>query len=188
MQNVKAIFSFFIISVLCVVLTSCKCDHDFSSEGTITKEPTCTSEGILTYTCSLCGFTKNESIPISDHSFDSGTVEKEPTCTSEGVLTYTCLVCGTTKNEPIQIKEHIYDEGKVITEPTCNAEGVLSYTCLACGNVKTESISKTKHSYESKVIKEATFSEAGKKHIHVQFVEALIPKPFQRETTKLSLL
>ena len=57
-----------------------------------------------TYTCTVCGQTKNETIPATGahtHVWDNGTVTIAPTETTPGVRTYTCTVCGQTKNEII---------------------------------------------------------------------------------------
>ena len=56
------------------------CEHvmDF---GSTTTAATCTTAGVTTYTCTLCGYTKTESIPALGHSFVDGT----------------CSVCGAVK-------------------------------------------------------------------------------------------
>ena len=72
--------------------------------GTVTTEPTETTPGVRTYTCTVCGQTKNETIPATGahtHVWDNGTVTIAPTETTPGVRTYTCTVCGQTKNEII---------------------------------------------------------------------------------------
>ncbi len=65
-------------------------------EGTVTKEPTCTEEGIMTYTCTkaTCGETKTVSIPSKGHALEHY-VRVEPTATSNGNIEYWyCDVCG----------------------------------------------------------------------------------------------
>ncbi|MCD8006953.1 MAG: InlB B-repeat-containing protein [Oscillospiraceae bacterium] len=74
--------------------------HDYD-EGTVTKEATCTENGVMTYTCKSCGESYTEEIPATGHSWDEGVVTKEATGTSEGEMTYTCTVCGDTKTESI---------------------------------------------------------------------------------------
>ena len=44
------------------------CNHNYVA--TVTKEPTCTEEGVRTYTCSKCGDTYTEAIPMLPHDFD----------------------------------------------------------------------------------------------------------------------
>ena len=72
--------------------------------GTVTTEPTETTPGVRTYTCTVCGEVKTEVIPATGahtHKWDAGKVTTEPTATTPGVRTYTCTVCGQTKNEII---------------------------------------------------------------------------------------
>jgi len=72
--------------------------------GTVTTEPTETTPGVRTYTCTVCGEVKTETIPATGahtHKWDAGKVTTEPTETTPGVRTYTCTICGQTKNEII---------------------------------------------------------------------------------------
>lgn len=77
--------------------------HTWDS-GTVTAEPTETTPGVRTFTCTVCGQTKNETIPATGahtHVWDNGTVTVAPTETTPGVRTYTCTVCGQTRTEII---------------------------------------------------------------------------------------
>ena len=72
--------------------------------GTVTTEPTETTPGVRTYTCTVCGEVKTEVIPATGahtHKWDAGKVTTEPTETTPGVRTYTCTICGLTKEEVI---------------------------------------------------------------------------------------
>lgn len=71
---------------------------DHASKEVITKQPTCTEEGVKTFTCT-CGDTWTEKIPALGHAWDNGVITKEPTETESGVKTYTCTRCGETKAE-----------------------------------------------------------------------------------------
>ncbi|MCD8119820.1 MAG: C-type lectin domain-containing protein [Lachnospiraceae bacterium] len=65
-------------------------------EGNVTIEPTCIEEGVMTYTCSVCGETKTEAIAATGHTWDEGVMTQESTTETEGVMTYICTVCGET--------------------------------------------------------------------------------------------
>ena len=118
-------------------------------DGSITRQPDYNREGVKTYTCTVCGATKAESIPklaCQTHSYDSGKVTTQATSSREGVKTYTCTVCGAAKTESIPrlaCQTHSYDSGKVTTQATSSREGVKTYTCTVCGAAKTESIPRT---------------------------------------------
>lgn len=72
---------------------SSACSHSYG-EGIVTAGPTCGQAGVRTYTCTLCGNTKTESIPAAgEHSWNGGSVTAAPTCQVEGVRTFTCTVC-----------------------------------------------------------------------------------------------
>ncbi len=74
-------------------------DHIWSTEGEITKQPTCKEEGGMTYTCTVCKATKTEPIAKLAHTWNGGKVTKEATTFAEGEKLYTCTVCGATRTE-----------------------------------------------------------------------------------------
>ena len=66
-------------------------------------EPTCLVAGEITDTCSVCGYTRTETIlPTGEHSWDAGAVTTEATPGVDGVMTYTCTVCEATYTEIIE--------------------------------------------------------------------------------------
>ncbi len=71
------------------------------SYKTTTVQPTCTSEGTKTYTCTICGEKKTESIPKTQHSFGAYVVKRQPTVTTEGIEERTCSVCGAKEQRTI---------------------------------------------------------------------------------------
>lgn len=124
--------------------------HKWNS-GTVTKQPTCTADGVKTFTCSSCGTTRTESVarkghtpgaeatctspqkcidcgeqlaPPTGHNFDNGIIIKEPTCLEDGVKIFTCSSCGTTRTEPVYGRGHIRGEAATCTAPQ---------TCTVCG-------------------------------------------------------
>lgn len=129
-----------------------KTDHTWDN-GKVTTEATCEHTGVRTYTCSVCGETKEEEIPKTDHTYDEGTVTKKPTCTETGIKTYTCTVCGATKTEEIAATGHQHTEVRNEKEPTCTETGYTGDTyCKDCGTKLSsgEVISKKAHDYEVK--------------------------------------
>ena len=51
------------------------CTHDWGT-GSVTTAATCEKNGVKTYTCSLCGNTKNESIIALGHNYVDGTCDR----------------------------------------------------------------------------------------------------------------
>lgn len=129
-----------------------KIDHTWDN-GKVTTEATCEHTGVRTYTCTVCGETKEEETPKTEHTYDEGTVTKKPTCTETGIKTYTCTVCGATKTEEIAATGHQHTEVRNEKEATCTETGYTGDTyCKDCG-VKLSSgevISKKAHDYEVK--------------------------------------
>ena len=71
------------------------------NDGVVTTAPTCSANGVKTYTCG-CGAKKAEEIAATgNHTWDAGAVTKKATPTATGVKTYTCTVCSETKTETI---------------------------------------------------------------------------------------
>lgn len=82
------------------------CNHVWDN-GKVTKEPTCTEDGVKTYTCTVpgCGETKTEVIPATGHKFGEWKETKAPTCTEKGEETRECA-CGEKETREIPLKEH----------------------------------------------------------------------------------
>ncbi|MBE6807554.1 MAG: hypothetical protein E7527_06100 [Ruminococcaceae bacterium] len=121
-------------------------DHKYVA--TQTKAPTCTETGVMTYTCSVCGVSYTEAIPVIAHSYDA--VVTEPDCENGGYTTHTCTVCGDSyKDSYTEATGHSY-VGVETQAPTCGATGVKTYTCSACGDSYTEVIPATgAHTYDN---------------------------------------
>ncbi|MCM1364853.1 MAG: C-type lectin domain-containing protein, partial [Faecalibacterium sp.] len=147
------------VTAECEVLIIGKCNHDYDSE--VTEKATCTQEGTMTYTCSLCGDTYTEVIAKSEHAYE--TVTEKATCTKEGKTYQQCKVCGNKTGEKQLAKlAHTYDNGKITKAATCKETGVKTYTCKNCNATKTETIAKTtKHTLKTTTTK-ATTAKAGK--------------------------
>lgn len=76
-----------------------KCNHhahEYNAE--MTTKPTCTKEGLKTYTCKWCKDSYTEKVAKSGHDYQAA-VTKQPTCNAEGVKTYTCTRCKDSYTE-----------------------------------------------------------------------------------------
>ena len=132
--------------------------HSYTSR--VTTQPTYTTTGIRTYTCSSCGDSYTEVIPVitCEHNYNS--VVTDPTCTAQGYTTYTCSKCGDSYVDNYTSKvEHSWGNGVVTTAPTCTADGVRTFTCY-CGATKTEVEPATGHAYNA-VVTEPTCMAGG---------------------------
>ena len=117
--------------------------HTWDS-GTVTVQPTTDKEGEKTFTCTVCGRTKTETLgklpPSHKHSY--GTDWK-----SDNSNHWHECSCG----EKSGTAAHTWDSGRVTVQPTTDKEGEKTYTCTVCGRTKTETLGKLppshKHSY-----------------------------------------
>ena len=130
---------------------TCGCTSHTYGSAVITKQPTCTSEGTKTKTCTQCGATVTETIAKLSHSYTTTVVA--PTCTADGYTLHKCSVCGTSyKDSTTKATGHSYGNSVVTKQPTCTAEGTAIKTCTKCNATVTESIAKTSHKYADTVV------------------------------------
>ena len=142
-------------------------NHSYD-DGKITTAPTCTKKGTKTFTCTVCGNTKTETVKATGHQHTEIRNKKDATCKEKGYTgdTY-CTDCGkkiSSGKSIAKTETHSYDDGKITTKPTCTKIGKKTFTCTICGNTKTETVKATGHSYgEYKVVKEPTATKDGLK-------------------------
>ncbi len=136
-------------------------EHDWS-EWKETTAPTCTTKGLRTRTCSVCGTEETEEIDVVDHEFEiTNTVEA--TCEEDGYVVSICKICGKKNVETLKKLDHKWDDGAVTTEPTCLDDGEKTFTCLNDStHTKTEKVAALGHDWGAwEVTKEATEEEEG---------------------------
>ena len=101
-------------------------DHSWDT-GTTTTPPTCQATGEALFTCTGCGETKTEVLPIGDHPYSPWEKVDDQT------HTHTCTVC--SKEETVN---HSWDDGTVIKAANCIADGETMFTCTGCGLTRNE--------------------------------------------------
>ena len=117
--------------------------HSYDN-GVITTPATETTEGVKTYTCSVCHHTKTETVPKLSHTH-SLSVDYSKDETGHW---HACSGC----TEKVDFEAHTEDSGTVTVQPTETTEGIRVYSCTVCGYViRTETIpalaSEHTHSY-----------------------------------------
>ena len=87
--------------------------HSYSSQGDVTKEATCQTEGTMEYPCSFCD-SKKETTYTVGHQYEYE-VTKEATCQEDGEKTGTCIYgCGESYTFSYSV-DHSYGEDDVCT-------------------------------------------------------------------------
>ena len=82
------------------------------SYKTVAVNATCTEDGSITSTCTLCGHISVATIPAPGHSYEAVIVA--PTCTEEGTNTSTCTTCGDVIVGTIPATGHQFEDGSCI--------------------------------------------------------------------------
>lgn len=83
--------------------------HSFG-KGEVTKEATKSSDGVLTVTCVICGYEKNEAIPklTGGHTHTYTETVTAPTCTDGGYTTHSCSCGHTWRDNETPATSHDY--------------------------------------------------------------------------------
>ena len=140
---------------------TCGCTSHTYGSAVITKQPTCTSEGTKTKTCTQCGATVIETIAKLSHSYTTTVVA--PTCTTDGYTLHKCSVCGTSyKDSTTKATGHSYGNSVVTKQPTCTSEGTKTKTCTKCNATVTEKLPAKGHTAVTDKGYPATCTTAGK--------------------------
>ena len=121
------------LALVCV-LTSCGCDHAWTTQ-------TC-EEGVY---CTKCG--EIQLMYGYGHTFGEWTTITERTCTQTGIKERVCA-CGEKETETIVARGyHSFGSWETTTAANCLQAGVKERICTDCGEKETRAISAS-HSWE----------------------------------------
>ena len=149
------------------------------NDGQVTTAATCTENGVMTYTCTMCSDTKTEVIPATGHAY--GEPVWKWTDGFEATATFTCT------NDATHVENVTAEVTSAVTTPAaCETTGVRTYTAKVTfedkeyTSSKTETIAATGHAYGEPVWKwnddftaSATFT-CGNDASHVKTVNAAV--------------
>jgi Rps23 Pro-64 3,4-dihydroxylase Tpa1-like proline 4-hydroxylase len=113
---------------------------------TITKEATCTAEGEKKVTCTGCGYSGTEIIPVIQHEAKEGS---EATCTDISI----CKNCGQSYGT-VDADNHKWNSGEITKTATCTSTGEITYTCIyndAHTKIEEIPVDATGHAYTNYV-------------------------------------
>ena len=134
--------------------------HEWN-DGEVTLNPTCTTIGQKTFTCTVCHAVKVETLNALGHDFVNHNA-KAATCTEKGWEAYkTCSRCDYTTYIEINALGHdeVPHEGKAAT---CTKDGWKSYvTCSRCNYTTYEKIDALGHDEVPHEGKAATCTDDG---------------------------
>ena len=104
--------------------------------GVVTKEATCTKDGVKTFTCTDTNCpdsvkTKTEVISALGHSYGEWETIKTATCTEKGSRRHECSRCKNVETEDIAVTDHSPQSGSYKSISSSEHE----FTCTSCGKV-----------------------------------------------------
>ena len=99
-----------------------ECQHVWN-EGEVTTAATCTQDGVMTYTCTLCEEERTEPITKLGHDF-AGEWQSD----ADGHW-HKCSRCDATDDAVA----HTMKDGEIITAPTVDEQGTQKIACEVCG-------------------------------------------------------
>ena len=105
------------------------------NDGKVTTPPTEYTAGIKTYTCTVCGAQREETLPALAHKHTWSEVYS----TDETHHWFICTKCGEN-GERKDYGEHIWNDGEITKQPTADETGERLFKCTVCGKTKTEVI------------------------------------------------
>ena len=158
------------------------------NDGQVTTAATCTENGVMTYTCTMCGDTKTEVIPATGHAY--GEPVWKWTDDFKATATFTCA------NDATHVENVTAEVTSAVTTPAaCETTGVRTYTAKVTfegkeyTSTKTETIAATGHAYGEPVWSwtdgfkaTATFTCANNA-AHVENVTATVTNAVTTEAT-----
>lgn len=161
-------------------------EHSWN-DGEIIKTATLEEDGIITYTCTVCSATKQQTYAHthtfsedwsknetyhwhaatcgheqevdskSEHTWNNGEITKPATSTADGVKTYTCTICGATKEENVVYVPHTH----TFSEYWSKDDDYHWYACT--GDDCTEVDDKAKHTWgEANVVRDPSHIDGGR--------------------------
>ena len=106
------------------------------NDGQVTTAATCTENGVMTYTCTMCSDTKTEVIPATGHAY--GEPVWNWTDDFKATATFTCA------NDATHVENVTAEVSSAVTTPAaCETTGVRTYTAKVTFEDKEYTSSKT---------------------------------------------
>lgn len=142
-----------------------------------TMEATCTLDGSIGYSCSVCKATKADTIKALGHDFSKEVVDEKylAIAAAEGKNpTYykSCIRCEEKGSETFEHK-HSWDEGSISKSATCTEKGEKTSKCTieGCKETKIEDVQALGHDYEE-VVDERYLKTAATKEKAAEYYES----------------
>ena len=129
----NTLIAILLVALVGLMVIGCEVEdtsHTHEYTEVVTKAPTCTEQGVNTFTCS-CGDSYTEALEMLPHT-EVVDAAVAPGCENTGLTEGKhCSTCNKVlvAQETVAALGHDYGEGVVTTNPTCTDKGVMTYTC-----------------------------------------------------------
>lgn len=117
-----------------------KTNHSWN-DGVITKDATEDETGTIVYTCSVCNWTKTETIDKVQHKHTY-----QESWKSDETYHWHASTCGH-ESEVSGKAKHTWNEGVISKPATENEMGIKTYTCTVCARTRDEILSDMSHQH-----------------------------------------
>ena len=114
-------------------------------EWTVTKEATCTEDGVQERTCA-CGEKQTKTIKAA-HKWGEWETVKEATCKEEGSAKRVCSVCKAEETKVLEKADHTWGDWVPVTEATCTEAGSRKHICSVCQTEELEAVEALGHDW-----------------------------------------
>ena len=118
--------------------------HDMKEQ--VITAVTCTENGLLRYTCSVCHLSKDQVVYAQGHVAKT-LPEVKATCEQDGLTEgKECIECGEVLVAQQTVTKLGHNYVETVKLPTCTEDGLKTFTCSnGCSSVNTEVITKLGH-------------------------------------------
>lgn len=125
----------------------------------------CQNDGVITHTCSDCGYSYTTAGDPAKHTWGDYVTIAPATCSAVGKEAKQCTVCkvfDSTTVRDIAKTSHSFSAWTNYQAATCGAQGVQTRTCANCGQLEVQKTAATgSHTYETKHTCAATCTADG---------------------------
>ena len=108
--------------------------HAPANDFQITKEATCTENGVQSDYCLICKEYMNQAdLPALGHSPGNAVVVQEATCIHTGLLEVRCVECrALLESDELPMIDHVIGQMTCIKPASCMEAGLFEQHCLVC--------------------------------------------------------
>ena len=132
----KRLLSLLIAIAICMSISACraKCEEHSYGDWSVKTAASCTTDGIETRECSICGATEDRTLNASGHNFSDWSVKTATTCITDGIETRKCSSCDAAENREVKSNGHQWVPATCTSPKKCNSCNATEGSALGHAN------------------------------------------------------